>query len=141
MSSSMIWTITAPKAAGPSCPEPCSAPSSLSWISHVAFAIRKRPPSEQDQVAARDRLPEDVEPGLDEAHHPRDREEEADPHQHREREAEAPRARALLLRELPGQDREEDQVVDPEDDLEEGQGQEGDEVLGREQSGHREWEP
>ena len=59
--------------------------------------------------------------------HPGDREQQRDAHDHRREHAHAPRPLLLVLRQLARQDRHEDDVVDAEDDLENGQRDERDE--------------
>ena len=113
------------------CPRP-SSPSSLSWISCVLLAM-------QEQAAGRCRirsrpeiaLPSTREQRRGQAHHPGDRgQQQPEPRDHRQRQAPAPRPLAVLLAQLPRQDRDEDDVVDAEDDLEHRQRQQGDPALG-----------
>ena len=59
-----------------------------------------------------------------------------DPHAHREAQADDPGTVALIRRQALDQDRDEDHVVDAEDDLEHRQGQQGDPGLGVRQQVH-----
>jgi hypothetical protein len=61
---------------------------------------------------------------------------ENDAHHHGQRQPDPAYHRAMLGMELPGQYRDEDDVVDPQDDLEGSQGGEGDEVFGIEPGWH-----
>ena len=126
MSRSAIWTSTDANEAA-TLPPPCSSsPSSRPWISCVLLPSRNRPPSDQDQVAARDLVPPEREQRRGQPDDPGEREEQEDAGAHRQQQSEAPRGRLLRRRQLPGQDGNEDDVVDAEDDLEEGERREGD---------------
>ena len=58
------------------------------------------------------------------------REEQQDPRPHREREPDRAGARLLGIGEFAGENRDEDDVVDAEDDLERREGEEGDPGFG-----------
>ena len=125
MSRIITWPMTlANDAAGLA--GPCSRPSSLSWISYVAFASRNRPPPIRIRSRPEIPLPEQLEQRLGQPGDPDDRPQQRDPHHHRGDQADAARALLLLLRQFRRQDRDEDDVVHAEDDFEEGQRDEGD---------------
>jgi hypothetical protein len=100
---------------------------------HHALADEEHPSGEQDQIAARHRVDvvaldpslgheaqgRPVEERLLQAHHPLDPEQEADAGPEREAEADDASGALLLGRERADQDRQEDDVVDPEHDLHE----------------------
>ena len=73
---------------------------------------------DQDQVAPGDLEAPEREHRRGERHHPGDARQQREPHDQRERQADDARAVALLRRQLVGQDGDEDQVVDPQHDLE-----------------------
>src|SRR5690606_34468932 len=84
---------------------------------------QEQPAGQQDDVAPGDREVEDLEQRrgqLGEPHETRQQHEAAD---QREAEAEALGEQAAVLRDALGDDRQEDDVVDPEHDLEKGEGQ------------------
>ncbi len=95
----------------------------------MLLATRKRPPTIEHDVASRDHLREDREERLRQPHDPGDGEEEEDPRDEGQPEADPVGALLALLRELPDEDRDEDDVVDPEDELEGGERQERDPSL------------
>ncbi len=64
-----------------------------------------------------------------EAHDPRDREQEGQPGSERQGQAQAPRPRLLGRRQAAAEDRDEDDVVDAEDQLHRGQGDQREEIL------------
>ncbi len=80
---------------------------------------------EQDQIAARDIVPDNGEPRRRQPDDPGEREQQHDARDHRAQQAEAACARLLRDGQLPGEDGDEDDVVDAEDDLEERQRPEG----------------
>ena len=80
----------------------------------------------QDQVTARHAPTADKEPRLHQAREPDDREQQRHARDHREREAGDACGLAPLRRQAPDEDRDEDQVVDAENDLERRQRQESD---------------
>ena len=92
---------------------------------------------EQDDVAAGDLLAQHGEHGRREAHQPGEREQQADAHEHGEPEADAPRELAPLRRQAIDQDRDEDDVVDAEHELERSQREESDPRLRIGQEFHR----
>ena len=71
--------------------------------------------------------PEDREHRLGQLDDDRNRAEQGKAQEQRQPDADAARLRALMLRQLVGQDGDEDQVVDPEHDLHDDQGRQGDE--------------
>src|SRR5262245_7980802 len=75
----------------------------------------------QDQVASRDTLLAKIEPRLREPSEPDDGEEQRDARDHRERKPADARRVALLRRQPPDENRDEDDVVDAENDLEQRQ--------------------
>jgi hypothetical protein len=105
------------------------------------LAEQEEAAAEEDQVAPGEPLAGDREERRRQAHHPRDREQQADAHDQREPEPQPPGERLLLARELVGEDRQEDDVVDPEDDLHRGEREEADQGLGLEEIEHRLEEP
>ena len=132
MSSRTIWNRTdaivavrAPPAVA--CP---SSPSSASWISVDGLPDQEQAAADQDQVAHREPVVADREHRLREPDDPRDRQQQEDPHPHREPEADRPGAVPLLRRQALHEHRDEDDVVDAQDDLEDRQGQQGDPRLG-----------
>ena len=127
-SMTMICRITAAKPALTAAAASPSAPSSDWWISTVLFQIRNRPPpirirsrpeiSWLTNVEREQRLRQADDPGQDQ--------QQADPHEHRQEQADHARLPLLLGRQLVDQDRDEDDVVDAQHQLERGQRQEGD---------------
>ena len=87
--------------------------------------------AEQNQVAPGDVLTEqrDREQRLGQPRNPENRPEQPDAHHHRGDRADPAGALLLLLRELARQNRDEDDVVDPENNLEKGQGNERNEPV------------
>jgi hypothetical protein len=77
---------------------------------------------DQDQVAPGKVVAEQTEHRIGELHDEGDRAEQHEPQQQRAADADTPRPGALILRQLVGQDRDEDQVVDAEHDLHHDQG-------------------
>ena len=86
-----------------------------------ALGDQEEAADDENQVAAGNLLAERGEERGGQPHHPRNRQQQADADEHRQRQAQLARPLALLLRQLPRQDRDEDDVVDAEDDLEDGQ--------------------
>ena len=86
--------------------------------------------ADQDQVAAGDVPPEDVNSGSVSRAIQVIENSSASAHHHRGDQADAARALLLLLRQLGRQDRDEDDVVDPENDLQERQRDERDGQFG-----------
>src|SRR5687767_12281834 len=89
-----------------------------------ALSEEEQTTEDQDQVAAGDLLAEDGKPRLCQADDPRERKEQQDAGDHGAEEPQAPRAWLLFLRQFPRENRDEDDVVDAKDDLEERQRQE-----------------
>ena len=79
---------------------------------------------QQHEIASGDLYgaPRDHEQGLCELGNPREREQQQDPRDHRKPEPQQPRRVALFRREPAHEDREKDDVVDTEDNLESRQG-------------------
>jgi hypothetical protein len=108
MSRIRIWMMTeVNEAAARAVPAP-SSPSSL-----------------QNQVPAGDLVVQCGKERRRQPHHPRDGQQQAKPGDHRQRQAQAAGPLTLLFAELTGEDRDEDDVVDAEDDLEHRQRQKG----------------
>jgi hypothetical protein len=91
---------------------------------------QEQPAGDQHQVLPGELDLQHGEGGLRQRQHPGDRGQQREPHDHGEPEAEPARDQRLVLRQPAGDDRDEDQVVDPEDDLECDQGREADPVAG-----------
>jgi hypothetical protein len=90
------------------------------------FVDQEQPADDQDQVASADLVTQEAEERLRQPHHPHDREQQRDAGQHRDRQPQLARLRALVRRDFVGEDRDEDDVVDAEHDLEHRQGRERD---------------
>jgi hypothetical protein len=90
------------------------------------LAEKEKPAAHQDYVASREGIAKEGEELDGEPGDPGQRQEEDNAHHHRSRQAEGSRPRPQLLRQTPRQDRDEDDVVDAEDDLERGQGRQRD---------------
>ena len=91
-----------------------------------AFPKEEKAPKNENDVFAREIVGVDLEEGFLQLHHPGDAEKQDDAGHHREGEPEEARPRALFRRKLVDEDRDEDDVVDPEDDLHHRQGEKGD---------------
>ena len=85
------------------------------------FRDEKETATQQDEIASGESLAEDREQGIGEAHDPGDREQQSKPENERQRKPESSRRRLPAGRQLVGQDRNEDHVVDAEYDLHRGQ--------------------
>ncbi len=103
---------------------------------HHGLREQEQPAADQDQVAPRDVGRVDRDQRIGEAHHPRERQKQADPHQHREGEPDQSRPLALLGRQAGDEDRDEDDVVDAQDDFERRQAQQRRPGFGRGQPLH-----
>ena len=79
--------------------------------------MRKRPPPSRMRSRPEMARPSTREERRGQPHHPGDGEEQPEPGDQRQRQAEAPGARLLGGRKAPGQDGEEDDVVDPQHHL------------------------
>ena len=101
-----------------------------------AFQSRNRPPPIRIRSRHENSMPAIGEHRRGQPDDPRDREQQQDAHHHREAEADDPGAVALLRRQPLDEDRDEDDVVDAEHDLEHRQGQQGDPRLGVGQQVH-----
>ncbi len=132
MSSRTIWTRTLRSEADPAARSTwwAGSPSSDSPISVVAFQTRNRPPLMRIRSRHDSSLPGDRDDRRGQPGDPRDRQQEQDAHPHREAEADDPGAVALVVRQPLDEDRDEDDVVDAEHDLEHRQRQQGDPRLG-----------
>ena len=86
--------------------------------------------TDEDHVAPRELVPGNGEERFGQADDPGDRQQQQDPHPHRQTQADVPRLIALGRRQALHEDRDEDDVVDAEHDLEHGQRQQGDPGLG-----------
>jgi len=73
---------------------------------------------QQDEVASRHLLAKDREKRLDQPHHPRQRKEQDDAHNQSEAEADESSSGLLFRRQLSGEDRDKNYVVDAEHELE-----------------------
>jgi hypothetical protein len=71
-----------------------------------------------------------------EAHDPGDGEEQQDAHAHRGEQAGAPRLALLIDRQLARQDGDEDDVVDAQHHLQEGECEQGNQAIGGEERMH-----
>ena len=136
ISSSMIWTITAAKE---------GATRADPWLLLAFQPIvdldrrlgeQEQAAADQDEVASGDAAAEHGEERSGEADDPGNRQQQQDPHQHRRQQADPPRPRLLVVRQLARQNGDEDDVVDAEDHLEEGQRDEGEEAFGAEKRVH-----
>ena len=101
-----------------------------------ALPHQEQPPGEQDQVAPGIRMAEQREQGLGEVHDPGDGQEQQNPRPHRDRQPEGAGALLLRLGQPARENRNEDDVVDAEDDLERREGEEGDPGFGGGDPGH-----
>ncbi len=86
-----------------------------------ALPEQKEPAAQQDEVAAGERLAGELEQRIGERHHPSDRQEQADPRPRGERKTDRAGATAFALAQACDQNRNEDDVVDTEHDLERGE--------------------
>src|SRR5215813_12553887 len=90
------------------------------------LAEQKYAPDEEDEVTARDLLPEHGKERRSEADDPGQREEQRDPQQHGQPQSQGACPRLLCRREFPHEDRDEDDIVDSEHEFERGERQERD---------------
>src|SRR5690606_1430454 len=90
---------------------------------HRRLEQQKQSTTQQYQISPGKTLAEYREQRFSEGHEPGNAGEQREPHEHRETQADNPCLVALVLRQLVRQDRDEDQVVYPEDHLEDDQGQ------------------
>ena len=137
MSSTMICAITAPN-------DGARAGLSLVLLAFQPLVNLQRRLAQQEQSAAdQNEIPSrDVPPGdRDERRRqpddPRNREEQHDPHQHRAEQTRAPRARLIAGGQLAGKNRNEDDVVDAEDDFEKRERDEREQALRTEECVHQ----
>jgi len=79
---------------------------------------------DQNHVSPRDSLVKDAEQRLGEPHEPGERRQEPDAHHHGKQQPEPPDGLSPRRRQLVGEDRDEDDVVDAEHQLERDQRQE-----------------
>ena len=102
-----------------------------------AFPDQKQTTDYKNQVAARDIAPENCEERRCEAHDPGERHQQKNPRDHGQREAEVARAGLLGGRQFARQNTDENDVVDPEHDLENGEGDQRNPTLWRGNPVHR----
>jgi hypothetical protein len=88
-----------------------------------ALVEQEQPAADQDQVAPREVLPGDGKHRRGQPHDPRDGGEQGEPHRECQAKPDVARSRLLRRRQPPGENRKEDQVVDAEHDLKQGQRQ------------------
>src|ERR1044072_4984094 len=84
------------------------------------LADQEQAAADQDQSPPRDLMSDRAEERRRQLDDPGQREQQRDTRQHRAEQPDAPRPRLLRRRQLSGQDRDEDDVVYAEHDLEEG---------------------
>src|SRR6266480_2232138 len=110
----------------------------LELVVNLAGALpqQEQAAQEEDQVAAGEGVAERAEQRPREPHDAGEREQQEDARHHGEREAHGTGARLLAGGQLTGQDRDEDDVVDAEDDLEHRQREQRDPGFGRGEPGH-----
>ncbi len=136
MSSSMIWMIVPQKE--------LARPGFADVVVALHAAVdlpgglgdEEEAAHDEDDVAAAELEAGDLEERLREADDPVDAQQQQDAHAHRGQDADAPGPVALVVRQLVGQDGDEDDVVDAEDDLERRQRQQRDPDLGVQQQVH-----
>ena len=85
-----------------------------------ALGDQEQAAKDQNQIAARNVLA-DGEERFGQTHHPGNRQQQRDADEHRQRQADLARPLPVPRAQLSGQDRNEDDVVDTEDDFENGQ--------------------
>ncbi len=95
----------------------------------------EEPARDEDEVLPRERNAPQGHDGFGERDDPARRKDEADTDEHRERKTEVARPRLLLLGELGGEDRDEDDVVDAQHDLKDEQRDEDRDQIGSEGEG------
>ena len=95
-----------------------------------AFPEEEKSAAEHDEVFAGDGVAEDVEERMDELREPKNGAEQEDARDQRDHQPEGTGAGLLLGGELPGEDGDEDDVVDAEDDLQHGEREEADPEVG-----------
>src|SRR5690606_28524308 len=108
----------------------------LAWVSLFSLQLlvdlegglaeQEQAAEQEDQVTPGDLLPEDPEERGGQADDPGDGEEQEDPNHHRQTKPEVAGSRLLFLGQLPREDRDEDDVVDPEHHFQQGEGEQGD---------------
>jgi len=132
-----IWARTLPKEARPPLGGLMLRVAALDDVVdlHGSLGDEEQAAAEEHQVLSGDLQPEDGEQRCDELHHPGDPEEEQNPEAHGEEQPDLPGL--LLFRgfDLRGEDRQEDDVVDAENDLERGQREERGEAAPAQQFG------
>ena len=84
---------------------------------HGCLDQQEKPPEDQDQIPNRQRLPEQIEQRLGHPREPGQAQQQQDSGPAGQRQPPATRARTLLRRQAPGNDRQKDQIVDPQDDF------------------------
>src|SRR5687767_9154001 len=86
-----------------------------------ALREQEQPAADQNQVAPGNPLLENREQIRGQSHDPRDRQQQRNAREHRQRQPDRATTRLLILRQPPDKNRNENDVVDPENDLERGQ--------------------
>ncbi len=94
-----------------------------------ALAEQEQAAKEQNQIASRNPLVADVKQRCNQPGEPYDGEQQRDAREHRKRQAGDPRSRLTLRWQSSDQDRNEDDVIEPEHDLEQRQRREGQPTL------------
>src|SRR5829696_6694654 len=97
---------------------------------------QEEPAADQDQVAAGNALAENREQRRRQAYYPRNRHQQQNAHHHRGHQPGAPRLQLIRRRQLARQDRDEDDVVDAENDFEEGERDEREQAVGGQEGVH-----
>ena len=95
-----------------------------------ALGDQKEATPDEDEVTPRDGRPEHREKGCGQAHDPREGEQQGHAADQSQGEAEKACPRLFGVRQARSQDRNENDVVDPENDFERGQGDERNPALG-----------
>src|SRR6185503_20979274 len=97
---------------------------------------QEQPADRQDQIASGELVAEDREEGGGQAAQPGQGKQQQDARAHRQQQAGAPRRQLLRRGQLSRQDRDEDDVVDAEDDLEKGERRQRDQGFRRQPFSH-----
>src|SRR5207245_11768680 len=101
-----------------------------------ALPQEEQAPQEENHVPSGERVPEHAEERAREAHDGGQGEQQENARPHGQGEADGAGPSLGVGRQLSGQDRDEDDVVDAEDDLEHREGEEGDAGFGGGEPGH-----
>src|SRR5690625_3944056 len=97
------------------------------------FPNQEKAARDQDHVLPRESMAEDLEDRIGQRHYPGDDRQQQKPEQKRAAQPDDPGAVPMLARQPVRQDRDEDEIVDPEDDLEHDQRDKRGPGLGAEQ--------